>query len=349
MNAEKVNISEEELTSLLNGLDDDIQVPLDASAAWRTAVRNEEKRTKRNRFVRSISSVAAAVIVLVGVTVLMRAGGYLNNRKTEYLEDSAPAGRIYYTVSENDIAGYKAVGVDASASIAATASPVIENDMEETAEVPVSGGNVLYTSAAAEVPTDDVSAAYAAVDELVNCFGGYRKNESKRMSASGEGVDLTVSIPVEALEAFGKELISIYPKASFVISVSDRSELYADGTERLNSLELIAERTNELIVTASGDELNDLYEKLNAVYDEMDALRADIRSAEGTDEADVFIAIVKSGKHTIGNGISNIIGNLKDGFLNDTCATFIVLLPAAIIIALLITIIARQKRNNRRK
>ena len=349
MNADKVNISEEELTSLLNGLDDDIQVPLDVSAAWRTAVRKEEKRTKRNRFLRSISSVAAAVIVLIGVTVLMRNGGFLKNREAEYLNDSAPTGRIYYTMSETDISGYKAVGVDASMSIAATASPVIENEMEETAELPANGEAVLYTSAEAEVPAEDVPAAYAAVDELVNRFGGYRKNECRRMDAAGEGVELTVSIPLETLEAFGKELISLYPGASFVISVSDKSELYADGTERLNSLELIAERTNELIATASGDELNDLYEKLNGIYDEMDALRADIRSGEGTDEADVFINIVKSVKRTIGTGITNIIGNLKDGFLNDTCATFIVLLPAAVIIALLITIIVRQKRRNGRK
>ena len=356
MNEKQLSLSEEELTSLLNGLDDDIQVPLEVSSAWRSAVREEEKRMKRRGAIRMISSVAAAIVVILGATILMRGSGLMSARNSvEGMMPSEPA-RLYYTADNDAADTYLTVGYDSSVDTEESAVLGIMEDraletIETTASTKASGTEapaktVMRTEANAVINTENVDSACDKVEQLVGEANGYVEWRSRILGGSDD-ISYRVNVPVAVAEDFGRKLLDAYPDASYTVTVRDESKLYADATERLNSLNLLADRTNELILTASEEELTGLYEKLSAIYDEMDELRAGIPDSEN-EYAEVNIIIHKLSKLSVSQKVGNAFENLKDGFMTDLGATVIILLPAAAIIVLLTAIFMRLKRKNGR-
>ena len=352
----QVKLSEEELSSLLNGFDDDIQVPLEVSSAWRSAVREEEKRMKRSRVIKMLTSVAAAVVVILGTTVLMRGSGLMDARTMNEVSVTSEPARLYYAVDNAATDTYLTVGYDSSIETEESAVFGIMEDREteaieapaaakaSKAEAPVQP--ILRTGANAVIDTEDVDSTCEKVELLTHDAGGYVEQKVSILGGS-EDVSYQMSVPVAAVEDFGKKLLDAYPDASFTVTVRDESKLYADATERLNSLTMLADRTNELILTAGESELTGLYEKLSAIYDEMDALRAGIPERD-SEYAEVTIFIHKINKLSVGDKVGNVLANLRNGFLTDLGGTFIILLPAAAIIVLLTAIFMRMKRKNGR-
>lgn len=356
MNEKQVNISEEELTSLLNGLDDDIQVPLDVSSAWRTAVRAEEKRMKQRRLVGMLSSVAAAIVVILGATILMRGSGLMGARNAVESKMPSEPVRMYFTADNAMADTYMTVGYDSSDENEESAVyGIMEDAVLTVSEMPAAARSsgaeapmqpVLHTVANASINTEDVDSACEKVEQITFIEGGYVEQKIRILGGS-EDITYYVNIPVSCIENFGNALLNAYPDASFTVTVRDESKLYSDATERLNSLTLLADRTNELILTANESELTSLYEKLSAIYDEMDELRAGIPERD-SEYAEVTICIQKLMKPGVGEKVGNIFANIKDGFMTDLGATLIVLLPAVAIIVLLTAILMRMKRKNGR-
>lgn len=64
--------SAELLKDALLHIDDDIAVPLEAQAAWRSAVRAEARKKNSRRWLRTAYAAAAALVVLVGGTAVLR-------------------------------------------------------------------------------------------------------------------------------------------------------------------------------------------------------------------------------------------------------------------------------------
>jgi len=62
----------EQLRGILSHLNDDISVPLPAQAAWRKAVREEAHRRRMKRVYSAVGAVAAAFVLLFGVSVMLR-------------------------------------------------------------------------------------------------------------------------------------------------------------------------------------------------------------------------------------------------------------------------------------
>ena len=62
------------LKALMSEIEPEVDVPLQAQAAWRGAVREAAQRDRRKRLTRWIGSAAAAVVVLVGVGLALRGG-----------------------------------------------------------------------------------------------------------------------------------------------------------------------------------------------------------------------------------------------------------------------------------
>ena len=60
------------LRDALAHMDDDVAVPLEAQAAWRKAVRAEASRKGKRRFMRMACGLAAALVVVIGCTTLLR-------------------------------------------------------------------------------------------------------------------------------------------------------------------------------------------------------------------------------------------------------------------------------------
>lgn len=64
----------EQLRDILSHMDDDLAVPLPAQAAWRKAVRTEARNRKMKRIYTACGAVAAALVLMLGVTTLMKSG-----------------------------------------------------------------------------------------------------------------------------------------------------------------------------------------------------------------------------------------------------------------------------------
>ena len=66
------------LRDALAHMDDELAVPLEAQAAWRKAVRAEAGRKAKRRFMRMACGLAAALVVVIGCTTLLRDDSKLN-------------------------------------------------------------------------------------------------------------------------------------------------------------------------------------------------------------------------------------------------------------------------------
>lgn len=62
----------EQLRDILSQMDEDIAVPLPAQAAWRSAVRKEAARKRMKRLYSAVGAVAAACVLTLGVTTMLR-------------------------------------------------------------------------------------------------------------------------------------------------------------------------------------------------------------------------------------------------------------------------------------
>ena len=74
------------LRETLNGMDDDIVVPLEAQAAWRKAVRAEAQRKSVRKWTRGLYVVAAALVLALGCTLIMNNDVFSSRRM-----DASPA------------------------------------------------------------------------------------------------------------------------------------------------------------------------------------------------------------------------------------------------------------------
>lgn len=60
------------LRDTLAHMDDDVQVPLEAQAAWRSAVRAEAKKKNTKKWMRIAYAAAAALVLLIGGRIVLR-------------------------------------------------------------------------------------------------------------------------------------------------------------------------------------------------------------------------------------------------------------------------------------
>ncbi len=92
------------LRETLNGLDDDIVVPLEAQAAWRKAVKAESQRKNVRKWTRGLYVVAAALVLVLGCTLVMN-NEALSPKRMEALPDTARLAAAPEVASENENPG----------------------------------------------------------------------------------------------------------------------------------------------------------------------------------------------------------------------------------------------------
>lgn len=131
--AENINATIE-MKKLLSEMDDEVDVPLQAQAAWRKAVRQEAARSRAKRIYRSITAVAAAVVVLVGIGISVGNGNIDPVNQNDVMqaamdfEESAAED----TLSTTGIAVIESDGTDISiARIMPEPGPTVANAMTE--------------------------------------------------------------------------------------------------------------------------------------------------------------------------------------------------------------------------
>lgn len=345
MNDMKREMTEEQLLELLNGIDDDIKVPLDVSAAWRNAVRKEEKKRKLVTFSKRISAAAAAIVVLLGMTAIMRNQGvFMKNGVMDSVEAEDRSVRLYYTAAGSEVKDENAYLVVASDSSMEEEIPVTEETLMDAGEYGMSNDeSVIYTYAASVIESGNAQKTAKEVTTEVNKAGGYIASEQMRSDKGGKTVVLNACIPEEKLSEFGNTIMSNFPGSSFEINRQDATRLYTDATKRIESLRLMAERLNSLIETAQAEEIPDLYDQLNRIYDEIDELCVSVDSyGRESIYADTEIVIREANEAGFGEKLKNAFGNLGDGFFTDAVVTACILLPV-IAVAVIIVLILRKK------
>ena len=167
----------------LVGIDEDISVPLEAQAAWRRAVRVESKRKNVRKWTRGLYVVAAALVVVLGCTLIM------NN-------DIFADKRAFTTGVQPEVAAMKGA--------APRTAVMIATDGDEAAAVES------YTAVKKYAVRD-----FAAAEQLIRDLAAEYGAVSVDKSDSGEQVSFIVELPIDYQEDFlsalgqlGDELVS---------------------------------------------------------------------------------------------------------------------------------------------
>lgn len=155
------------LRDTLRNIDADVAVPLEAQAAWRTAVKRERARKRRNIWFKSLAAAAAAVVVLVGSVTL------IGNQKGDLGPDTAMQESAAAPVGD-------AVMLDGALMVA--------SDGESTASL--SGGQTETEYACwKKIRVENLDAACDALEQLASEYEGSVTRE--------RGIDQEITYRIE--------------------------------------------------------------------------------------------------------------------------------------------------------
>lgn len=146
-----------EMKNMLSEMDEDVDVPLAAQAAWRKAVRREAAHMKARRFYRAACTVAAAAVVLVGVGFALKEGADI----PETSDKGMKATVVNYANEEE--------------TVLTTGISVIESDgagnaRARMADEPANEANTAMTECALQVENLDDACGY--IEDLVAEYEG---------------------------------------------------------------------------------------------------------------------------------------------------------------------------------
>jgi len=103
--AEEIRLSDI-IKNELKGMDDHVIVPLQAQAAWRNAVKKEIRNKKFKKVYKALSSVAAALIVLVGATFALRSNDLLPKDIVDEYNYTSSLAVVAVSAAEDGVTAY---------------------------------------------------------------------------------------------------------------------------------------------------------------------------------------------------------------------------------------------------
>ena len=186
------------LRDALRNIDADTFVPLEAQAAWRSAVKRERARKRKNTWIKSLTAVAAAAVVLVGSITL------IGNQKNDLNTDGVMLESAAAPVADGESADTD-LGVEEAMPEYATASIIAEDSTETTAaRMIASDGESANLAEDAQDETDyvcwkkirveDLDTACDALEQLAAEYEGSVTREN--------GVDQEITYRVELPGAY---------------------------------------------------------------------------------------------------------------------------------------------------
>lgn len=286
----------------LSGLDDSVTVPLNAQSAWRRAVRREENARKRRRLTRAATGIAAVFVVMIASTFALRSSGRLDALTVGDVAASkttlriASSGGVHTLMTSRASGGMlvEADGADESGMAAANTASV--------KEIPKQAEDFVFGDAEEErfdLAYDETDWEYSEEEDilrvnryaraaetdsfdqermtLISLVGEYEGYFASDRLESAENTDARYSVseicvPNAAAKEFMEALENIGATLQYEAASEDVSAYYFDAEARLNSQRMIADRLNELISTASGDEIKTIRDQLSETYDAIDEL-----------------------------------------------------------------------------
>jgi len=312
-------ITDEMLSELLSGLDDNIEVPEDVSAGWRNAIKHESRIIKIGRYTKSLSAFAAAIAVFVCATLLFRAGGILPKTET------AKPVNVYSIASADSVMALAADGEDSD--ILYTANSAADDEQE-------SAGRII--SAECSFSAKDSEAAQTAVE---NAMSGYDAYFGSRTISEGVYA-AEVRILAESIDAFAESLKTLTDDFAITIHETPEDEKVFDAQGRLDTAYETVARLKAELESADAEKALRLDEELNKLYSEIDELERTINSY-GNDRNYARVSITaKIGG--FGQRLKTAVSSFIRGFGSDLAVTVIMLLPVLAIIAAAVVVIKKK-------
>lgn len=158
----------EQLHNALAHMDEDISVPLEAQAAWRSAVRAEARRRGGRKWLRVAYAAAAALVLVLGGSLMLKGAPAAVQPETALLETAnesviARDGGVTAAEPESAYSAWKKIAVDETEAAVGTLQALAA---EYSGTFSLEEGDVCRIELPGEYLEDFLSAASRIGDEL---------------------------------------------------------------------------------------------------------------------------------------------------------------------------------------
>lgn len=267
----------------------EVDVPLQAQAAWRRAVREEARAKKKPSAVwmRGIASIAAALVVLAAGTIGMRMDQDIPASYDGISLLTGETGRQETLVrNENtdgqagvQLVGYVTGGLQSDGEVGAAQGRMKEDQAAGQLQP------VVLRSAERSVESESYDSDVQWLNDLVSEYGAYFEERSET-AASGSNMTGRVStavvrVPSERLDDFLTELDQLGRTVLRSEAAEDVTGRYMDTQSRLDALKMQKEKLTEMLEESTNvEELIAIDDKLTDVIASMESLEGDLRRWE---------------------------------------------------------------------
>ena len=281
-----------DILGALHDMDRDTQMPLACQAAWRKAVRAECKAKRRTPALRAVTSVAAALVLLISGTFYSRlnTASPMETPTLNPVSSAVDPVPMSYTANNggyrSDLSGgvQQARGqrivsdgpVDDTATVSPEASPEATSDRLQNTAAPEdtvrSNRPMLAYSAQLSVVSEDFEADVLNLSDLVQEFEGYDELSSQSGEEGARRLNMVIRVPADRLDEFVEAVSNLGTVTLKERRAEDLSSSYYDTESRIESLEAQLSRLNELMQTAQLSDITTLSEQIAQVQEELDTL-----------------------------------------------------------------------------
>lgn len=351
-------VEQEAMLLALSTMDDDLEVPETFSSGWRKAVQEEALARPSKRGFASWKyavTAAAALVVVLGGTALMRAGlilpDYANPKdqvstavSLEY--DVAPSAASPATMMAYEMTGTASMKRSVDATVEG-ASYDVETEVEDAGS---GNGAILLHSATINLSSERYDEVMASISSLLEANDGwvsYRSEYGESLEVNPEAGRYAyweTRVPVQALPQFvaavsdlghltGSEMVTEDVSASYY-DVQGRLDMYIAQRNRLNELMEKAEAVSDIIEIES---------KLGEVQYSIDSLSGRIQNWDSrAKDATVTISVTETAhakefarqplRQRLKAGLANAVYALQ-AFAQDVLVFLVMALPYVVFIA----------------
>lgn len=282
-----------DILGALHDMDRDTQMPLACQAAWRKAVRAECKAKRRTPALRAITSVAAALVLLISGTFYSRlnTASPMETPTLNPVSSAVDPVPMSYTANNGGYRSDLSGGVqqarsqrivsdgpvdDNTATVSPEASPEATTDRLQNTAAPEdtvqSNRPMLAYSAQLSVVSEDFEADVLNLSDLVQEFEGYDELSSQSGEEGARRLNMVIRVPAGRLDEFVEAVSNLGTVTLKERRAEDLSSSYYDTESRIESLEAQLSRLNELMQTAQLSDITTLSEQTAQVQEELDTL-----------------------------------------------------------------------------
>lgn len=370
----------ESMTRLLTmcaEMDEGLSVPLEAQAAWRKAVRAEAASKERKAssrgavFRRWTGGIAAALVLLVGGTFAYRMGDgaapITLPREPSYVDSTMPN---YYAGTRMATAGsgqaipaqmrMETDGAVTSGQDAVNDAVFIDEaavSQEQTAAVEeVQGEQVVLRTAERTLESSSFDQSLSYIQNLVTEYQGYFEQstvdgQSFEEGGQGRAAELSIRVSSESLDDFLTSLDAVCTVTYKSESAQDISDRYYDVETRLESYRVQMERLNQLLGSASLEDMLLLEDKRTEVQQEIDSLEGQLKSWSSQAQlSTVYVTLrevkvrdqVRSTGDSLGERVKTAFYdslNWLNGFLQDAAVVLAIAAPVLVVLIPVLVVI----------